>query len=168
MISDVTATWHWHGLIFLMICWRPVCERHAWTAYFCGMVRIQNSTWSYLMDTTGNVASPSEIFPSQAWLSVFHFPIEDTIWVLHGRFRVWKCTIYTIMCVGRAPQTAKMSISNIHLLLGRFNLLALFWIDVAYIRVCRFDGDGMIHGLNRNNGKASYVARYVQTSKLQQ
>ncbi|KAG0605587.1 hypothetical protein M758_9G071000 [Ceratodon purpureus] len=31
-----------------------------------------------------------------------------------------------------------------------------------------FDGDGMIHGLNIKDGKATYVARYVQTAKLQQ
>ena len=32
----------------------------------------------------------------------------------------------------------------------------------------RFDGDGMIHGLKIKDGKATYVARYVQTAKLQQ
>ncbi|XP_020574534.1 LOW QUALITY PROTEIN: carotenoid 9,10(9',10')-cleavage dioxygenase-like [Phalaenopsis equestris] len=31
-----------------------------------------------------------------------------------------------------------------------------------------FDGDGMIHGLRIKNGKATYVARYVMTSKLNQ
>lgn len=34
--------------------------------------------------------------------------------------------------------------------------------------MCRFDGDGMIHGLKMKDGEATYVARYVQTSKLQQ
>ncbi len=34
--------------------------------------------------------------------------------------------------------------------------------------VCRFDGDGMIHGLNIKDGKATYAARYVQTSRLLQ
>jgi len=33
---------------------------------------------------------------------------------------------------------------------------------------CRFDGDGMIHGLNIKDGKATYVARYVRTSRLEQ
>ncbi|GMY22481.1 carotenoid 9,10(9',10')-cleavage dioxygenase 1 isoform X1 [Fagus crenata] len=31
-----------------------------------------------------------------------------------------------------------------------------------------FDGDGMIHGLRIKNGKATYVSRYVRTSKLKQ
>ncbi|CAM8889675.1 unnamed protein product [Rhodiola kirilowii] len=31
-----------------------------------------------------------------------------------------------------------------------------------------FDGDGMIHGVRIKNGKATYVSRYVQTSKLKQ
>lgn len=31
-----------------------------------------------------------------------------------------------------------------------------------------FDGDGMIHGLKMKNGRATYVARYVQTTRLLQ
>ncbi|CAL1371696.1 unnamed protein product [Linum trigynum] len=31
-----------------------------------------------------------------------------------------------------------------------------------------FDGDGMIHGMRIKNGKATYVSRYVKTSRLQQ
>ncbi|CAA6653637.1 unnamed protein product [Spirodela intermedia] len=31
-----------------------------------------------------------------------------------------------------------------------------------------FDGDGMIHGIRIKDGKASYVSRYVQTSRLKQ
>ncbi|CAK9238338.1 unnamed protein product [Sphagnum jensenii] len=31
-----------------------------------------------------------------------------------------------------------------------------------------FDGDGLLHGLNIKDGKATYVARFVKTSKLQQ
>lgn len=31
-----------------------------------------------------------------------------------------------------------------------------------------FDGDGMIHGLHLSEGKATYVVRYVRTSRLQQ
>ncbi|XP_024359542.1 carotenoid 9,10(9',10')-cleavage dioxygenase isoform X2 [Physcomitrium patens] len=31
-----------------------------------------------------------------------------------------------------------------------------------------FDGDGMMHGLNIKDGKATYVARFVKTSRLQQ
>ncbi|XP_050283885.1 carotenoid 9,10(9',10')-cleavage dioxygenase 1-like isoform X2 [Quercus robur] len=31
-----------------------------------------------------------------------------------------------------------------------------------------FDGDGMVHGLRIKDGKATYVCRYVRTSKLQQ
>ncbi|CAK9212803.1 unnamed protein product [Sphagnum troendelagicum] len=31
-----------------------------------------------------------------------------------------------------------------------------------------FDGDGVLHGLNIKNGKATYMARFVRTSKLQQ
>jgi len=31
-----------------------------------------------------------------------------------------------------------------------------------------FDGDGMIHGLRIKDGKATYVSRYVKTSRLQQ
>lgn len=31
-----------------------------------------------------------------------------------------------------------------------------------------FDGDGMVHGMRIKNGKATYVSRYVRTSKLKQ
>ncbi|KAL2461247.1 Carotenoid 9 [Abeliophyllum distichum] len=31
-----------------------------------------------------------------------------------------------------------------------------------------FDGDGMIHGMRIKNGKATYVSRYVKTSRLKQ
>lgn len=31
-----------------------------------------------------------------------------------------------------------------------------------------FDGDGMLHGLKMKNGQATYVARYVRTSRLEQ
>ncbi|KAI4383001.1 hypothetical protein MLD38_008887 [Melastoma candidum] len=31
-----------------------------------------------------------------------------------------------------------------------------------------FDGDGMVHGIRIRNGKATYVSRYVKTSKLKQ
>ncbi|KAK3030773.1 hypothetical protein RJ639_035438 [Escallonia herrerae] len=31
-----------------------------------------------------------------------------------------------------------------------------------------FDGDGMIHGLSIKDGKATYVSRYVRTSRLKQ
>ena len=33
---------------------------------------------------------------------------------------------------------------------------------------CRFDGDGMLHGVRIKGGKAAFCNRYVQTSKLQQ
>ncbi|XP_020965523.1 carotenoid 9,10(9',10')-cleavage dioxygenase 1 isoform X3 [Arachis ipaensis] len=33
---------------------------------------------------------------------------------------------------------------------------------------CRFDGDGMIHGLRIKDGKATYVSRFVKTSRLKQ
>jgi len=44
----------------------------------------------------------------------------------------------------------------------------MLWTYGGTIRARRFDGDGMIHGLNIKDGKATYATRYVQTSRLLQ
>lgn len=44
-------------------------------------------------------------------------------------------------------------------------LLARIFLSLA---TSLFDGDGMIHGLRIKDGKATYVSRFVKTSRLKQ
>lgn len=40
--------------------------------------------------------------------------------------------------------------------------------DTRNTHICRFDGDGMVHGVRIKDGRASYHNRFVQTSRFKQ
>ena len=46
--------------------------------------------------------------------------------------------------------------------------LTLTLLQLTMLHACRFDGDGMIHGVRIKAGKAHYCNHYVQTAKLQE